>query len=74
VPCRDKASGSLKGDALITFLREPSVALAVNLMDGVQLRPGKGPIMSVRGLHFPPVFLRFLVFVRNPKTVTPKGS
>ena len=52
---RDAGSGALKGDATITFLRPPSVDLAITLLDGVPLRPGgsgqaggqPGPPMSV---------------------------
>ncbi|KAF5838671.1 hypothetical protein DUNSADRAFT_2435 [Dunaliella salina] len=37
---RDRNTGQLKGDALVSFLKAPSVTLAVNLMDGTPLRPG----------------------------------
>ncbi len=53
---RDKATGDLKGDALVIFLKEPSVHLAVSLMDGTQLRPGQPncPTMQVgRRSHAP---------------------
>ena len=36
----DSASGGLKGDALVSFLKPESVALAVTLRDGFELRPG----------------------------------
>lgn len=41
---RDSATGLLKGDGLVTFLKEPSVELAITLMDGATLRPGLPPI------------------------------
>ena len=37
----DAASGLLKGDALISFLKPESVNLAVTLREGYELRPGK---------------------------------
>ncbi|KAL6748789.1 hypothetical protein V8C86DRAFT_1109068 [Haematococcus lacustris] len=49
---RDRASGELKGDALVTFLREPSVALAVQLMDGTPFRPGMTRTMTVQPAKF----------------------
>ena len=41
---RDVKSGMLKGDGLVTFLKEPSVDLAITLLDGATLRPGLPPI------------------------------
>ena len=35
---RDKATGALKGDALVTYLRAPSVALALAVLDGAPFR------------------------------------
>ena len=35
---RDKTTGALKGDALVTYLRAPSVALALAVLDGVAFR------------------------------------
>lgn len=46
---RNKDSGALKGDGLVTYLKEPSVALAVQLLDGTPLRPGGSPNMTVSG-------------------------
>lgn len=35
---RDRASGVVKGDALVTYLKEPSVALATQILDGTPFR------------------------------------
>ena len=42
---RDPATGRPKGDGLVTYLREPSVGLALQLLDGTPLRYG----LPVRG-------------------------
>lgn len=39
---RDKASGMLKGDAVVTYLKEASVQLAVDILDGSYFRWGTG--------------------------------
>lgn len=36
---RDKATGMLKGDGLVTYLKEPSVQLACTILDGAGFRP-----------------------------------
>jgi len=48
---QDKATGMLKGDGLVTFLKEPSVEIACTIMDGAPLRPN-GPPMSVSVAQF----------------------
>jgi HIV Tat-specific factor 1 len=40
----DAATGMLKGDGLVTFLKDPSVELAVTLLDGAPMRPGLRPM------------------------------
>ncbi|KAH7434534.1 hypothetical protein KP509_06G021900 [Ceratopteris richardii] len=48
----DKTTGMLKGDALVTYLKEPSVDLAIKLLDGAPFRAGGKELMSVSRAKF----------------------
>mmetsp|Transcript_7974 Transcript_7974/g.13825 ORF Transcript_7974/g.13825 Transcript_7974/m.13825 type:complete len:472 (-) Transcript_7974:379-1794(-) len=48
----DRATGLAKGDGLVTYLRTPSVDLAVNLLDDAPFRPEMTQRMTVKVAEF----------------------
>lgn len=49
---RDRQSGIPKGDGLVTYLKEPSVLLALQILDGAHFRPGMAKAMTVTKAKF----------------------
>uniref|UniRef100_A0A7S0SJT6 RRM domain-containing protein n=1 Tax=Mantoniella antarctica TaxID=81844 RepID=A0A7S0SJT6_9CHLO len=49
---QDKTTGAFKGDALVTYLKEPSVQLACTILDGAEFRPNTGTAMGVTEAQF----------------------
>ncbi|KAG2438123.1 hypothetical protein HXX76_005732 [Chlamydomonas incerta] len=49
---RDKDTGDLKGDALVSYLKEPSVDLACQFLNGSYFRAGMGHTMTVEKAQF----------------------
>ncbi|GMH38337.1 hypothetical protein BSKO_06221 [Bryopsis sp. KO-2023] len=49
---RDKATGMVKGDGLVTYLKRPSVELAINILDKTPFRPNMGMLMKVQEARF----------------------
>lgn len=49
---KDKETGEPKGDALIVYFKSESVDLAVQIMDGIELRPGDESTISVQPAEF----------------------
>ncbi|KAK9833990.1 hypothetical protein WJX81_001143 [Elliptochloris bilobata] len=49
---RDRATGMPKGDGLVTYLKEPSVALACNILDGSVFRDDPSKTLSVQVAKF----------------------
>ena len=49
---RDKETNALKGDGLVTYLKEPSVQLACTILDGAPFRHTMGTNMTVTAAKF----------------------
>eukprot|EP00884_Botryococcus_braunii_P010462 jgi/Botrbrau1/19417/Bobra.0338s0044.1 len=49
---RDKESGFPKGDGLVTYMKEPSVVLALQILDGAPFRPELSKPMTVQRAKF----------------------
>ncbi|KAL4859417.1 Splicing factor U2AF-associated protein 2 [Chlorella vulgaris] len=68
---RDKATGRPKGDGLITYFKEPSVDLALQILDGTPLRYGLPP-MSVTKAQFEQKGEAFVARQANKKAAKKK--
>ncbi|KAJ3337413.1 hypothetical protein HDU93_001113 [Gonapodya sp. JEL0774] len=51
---RNPSTDQFKGDALVTYFKEESVALAIQLLDESEYRLGKGPVVRVSKAQFTP--------------------
>ncbi|EFN59448.1 hypothetical protein CHLNCDRAFT_138015 [Chlorella variabilis] len=69
---RDRESGRPKGDGLITYLKEPSVDLAVQILDGTPLRYGLPQVMSVSKAQFEQKGEAFVARASNKKAAKKK--
>lgn len=49
---RDKQTGEPKGDALIVYFKPESVQLAIEMIDGSELRAGSGELIKVQPAEF----------------------
>ncbi|KAL4426855.1 hypothetical protein ABPG77_006641 [Micractinium sp. CCAP 211/92] len=68
---RDRQSGRPKGDGLVTYLKEPSVDLAIQILDGTPLRYGLPP-MSVSKAKFEQKGDQFVARTTNKKQARKK--
>lgn len=52
VSFRDKESGMAKGDGLVTYLKRPSVELAINILSGTPFRDDMVQKMTIQEAKF----------------------